>query len=382
MRTFELHRHPHVLRFGAQICQAIPQRVRPEFFDHVDRIDAVPLRLRHRFAIAIQDLGMNEDLAERHVPHVVQPGEHHPRDPQGDDVAAGDQHAGRIKVFRAPAVCSGQPSVECGHSAELNQVSSTSGSCNSGSASLTPSAFAAASSAFGGKILFQRHRLAIRSDSPADDPCNVVAAGERAFEYRLRGHVCIPNGNSMSPPQLATHRPIAFFAQPIQISLRITGGKDLDAAVGHRVHRRLSQLRPSSRTIDRRGTARSASCCGRSEPNQFRDPRPPPANPALPNRRRLDAAPPELSDPRSGPAFAFSVPSGFRILIAPISFVPLPHFVIIRIMCGRDLDATASEFRLRPCVGDQRNLTIEQWQPNLPAVMRHVAQRFELGQHR
>ena len=103
MRAFELDRHAHVLRLGRQIGQAEPQGVGPELLDHVDRVDAVALRFRHPLAVAVEDFGMDEHVVERHLAHVVQPGQHHPRDPQRDDVAAGDQHVGRIVVFQLRA---------------------------------------------------------------------------------------------------------------------------------------------------------------------------------------------------------------------------------------------------------------------------------------
>jgi hypothetical protein len=57
----------------------------------------------------------------------LEPHHHHPRDPEEDDVAAGDERVGRVEG-RSSGVCSGQPSVANGHSALENQVSSTSGS--------------------------------------------------------------------------------------------------------------------------------------------------------------------------------------------------------------------------------------------------------------
>ena len=87
MRALELDRHPHVLRIGREIREAEPQRVGPELVDHVERIDAVALRLRHRLAVAVENLGRDVHLVERHLAHVVQAGEHHPRDPERDDVA-------------------------------------------------------------------------------------------------------------------------------------------------------------------------------------------------------------------------------------------------------------------------------------------------------
>ena len=96
--------------------------------DDVERVDDIALGLRHLLAFAVAHQAVHVDLAERHVAHELQAEHDHARDPEEDDVEAGDQHAGRVEALRGPAFCSGQPSVENGHSAEENQVSSTSAS--------------------------------------------------------------------------------------------------------------------------------------------------------------------------------------------------------------------------------------------------------------
>ena len=58
----------------------------------------LPLHLAHRLAEAVEELRMDVDVMERHLLQVVQPRDHHARHPERDDVAAGDQHAGRIAV--------------------------------------------------------------------------------------------------------------------------------------------------------------------------------------------------------------------------------------------------------------------------------------------
>ena len=100
MRALELDRHADILRLGREIRDAEPQRIGPEFLHHVERIDAVPLRFRHPFAVAVQNFRMDEHLVERNFADVVQPGQHHPRHPKRDDIAAGDQHVRRIVVFQ------------------------------------------------------------------------------------------------------------------------------------------------------------------------------------------------------------------------------------------------------------------------------------------
>ena len=98
----------------------------------VERIDHVALGLRHLVAVLVGDDRRQVDGAERHLPHEVQADHHHAGDPEEDDVGAGDEHVVRIERRRARASCSGQPSVENGHSADENQVSSTSSSWRTG----------------------------------------------------------------------------------------------------------------------------------------------------------------------------------------------------------------------------------------------------------
>ena len=100
MRTLEFDRHPHVLRLGRQVREAEAESVGAELFDHVERIDAVALRFRHRFAIAVENFRRDIDLVERHFADVVQAGDHHPGDPERDDVARRDERAGGIELFQ------------------------------------------------------------------------------------------------------------------------------------------------------------------------------------------------------------------------------------------------------------------------------------------
>ena len=55
--------------------------------------------------------------------------------------------------------------------------------------------------------------------------------------------------------------------------------------------------------------------------------------------------------------------------------------VVVGIVGGRDLHAAASQLRLGPRVGDQRDFPLEQWQQQLPPGEHHVAQLLELAQH-
>ena len=62
--------------------------------------------------------GVDVDVAERHLAGEVGRRHDHARDPEEDDVEAGDQHRRRQERRAAPSCRSGQPSVEWHHSAE------------------------------------------------------------------------------------------------------------------------------------------------------------------------------------------------------------------------------------------------------------------------
>ena len=96
--------------------------------DQVDRVEHVALGLAHLLAFGCRAPGRDVDVPERHLAGEVLRHHHHARDPEEDDVEAGDQHAWRAGKVASSGVLSGQPSVENGHSAEENQVSSTSSS--------------------------------------------------------------------------------------------------------------------------------------------------------------------------------------------------------------------------------------------------------------
>ena len=62
--------------------------------------------------------------------------------------------------------------------------------------------------------------------------------------------------------------------------------------------------------------------------------------------------------------------------------VSRPHLVVVRVVTGRDLDAPAAEFRLGPCVADERNRPVEQRQADHAPVPRHTGQSFQALQVR
>ena len=169
-----------------------------------------------------------------------------------------------------------------------------------------------------------------------------------------------PHRNSMSPPKLPADRPVAFFAEPIEIAFGVAIGHDLHAAAGDGVHRRISAASSlvhlheplvGQVRLDRRFAAVGVGEVDFAVFDFGRRGRP------LPCRRRRPRGPSSSLRPRyfSG-TLSFSVPSGFRMLIDADLRVALPDFVVVGVVGGRDLHAAGAELGLGPFVGDERNL--------------------------
>ena len=105
--------------------QAEARGVGAVLVDQLQRVDAGAEALAHASPIGHLDHRVDVDVVERDFVHELEAHHDHARDPQEDDVKRRDQHVGGIEAARS-SVFSGQPNVENGQSAELNQVSSTS----------------------------------------------------------------------------------------------------------------------------------------------------------------------------------------------------------------------------------------------------------------
>ena len=76
------------------------QLVEADAVDQVDRVEHVALRLRHLLAFGIADQAMHIDVLERDLAGDVLGHHDHARDPEEDDVEAGDQHGRRQIVLQ------------------------------------------------------------------------------------------------------------------------------------------------------------------------------------------------------------------------------------------------------------------------------------------
>ena len=62
-------------------------------------------------------------------------------------------------------------------------------------------------------------------------------------------------------------------------------------------------------------------------------------------------------------------------------FVALPDIVVVRVMSGGDLDATRSQFRFCPLVGNDRNLAVMNRQSQTAAIRSHRRQLLQAWQN-
>ena len=190
-----------------------------------------------------------------------------------------------------------------------------------------------------------------------------------------------PHRNPMPPPNC---RPIgqsrfspSQSRYPFRISLRhdLHACRLVTASIAD-----LCELVHLHEPLVRQDTARSASCCDRNGQGRSRGLRLPPSRPAASISATTASRAFFIVRPRYfAGALSLSVPSGLRMLINPICLISLPHCVVVRIVGRRDLHRTRAEFRLRPFVGNERNLAASERQLQHHAALGHVTQRISCG---
>ena len=167
-------------------------------------------------------------MPERHVLHEVQPHHHHPRDPEEDDVEAGDERVGRIvaRELRGPVGPAqrrerpqrgGEPGVE--HVLVADQERRAA-------------------------LRIERHVVGLHRR----DRLGLGVIGERARHRLVLGlgdeHLAVrpvPGGNLVAPPQLPRDAPGLDVLHPLEIGLLPVLRHEHGAAVAHRRDRRARQ---------------------------------------------------------------------------------------------------------------------------------------------
>ena len=76
------------------------QRVGAVSVDHFERIDAVAQRFGHLAALRVAHEAVDEHVLERRLAHDFDAGEDHSRDPEENNVVAGDERARRVELFQ------------------------------------------------------------------------------------------------------------------------------------------------------------------------------------------------------------------------------------------------------------------------------------------
>ena len=100
MRTFIPDRQTNILGFTSKRSDRKSHPIAAVFLDQLNRVNTVPLGLRHCLAEPVLNLGMDTDMLEGDVAHVVQARQHHAGNPQGDDVSRSDQNTSGIEVVQ------------------------------------------------------------------------------------------------------------------------------------------------------------------------------------------------------------------------------------------------------------------------------------------
>ncbi len=67
--------------------------------NQVERVEHIAFRLRHFLSVLIAYQAVNIDLPKGYIAHELQAQHDHSRDPEKDNVEAGDEHRTRIKFF-------------------------------------------------------------------------------------------------------------------------------------------------------------------------------------------------------------------------------------------------------------------------------------------
>ena len=191
----------------------------------------LPFTLRHLLAVLVAHHAVEVDVAEGHLAHEVDAQHHHPGDPEEEDVVPGLEHRGRVERLRARGVVRPAQRARTARAPELNQVSSTSGSC----ASWLP-----APGQCGGRL---RATIGVAA---ADRPAR---RAPQASQYQA--------GNPVAPPQLAADAPVADVLHPVEVGAWSTSsGMMRGLALAHGVERRPGQRLHLHEPLRSRASAR------------------------------------------------------------------------------------------------------------------------------
>jgi hypothetical protein len=328
----------------------LQQSLEGDAVDHVERIDGVALRLGHLVAFGVAHDGIDVHVAERSLAGELQGRHDHARDPEEDDVVAGDEH--RRREIEAPLAF------------ELRLV----GPAERGEG-------------------HQRRR------EPGIEHIRIArGVGDRLpgrFGVRLRlGEVApherrsiggVPRRNLVAPPELARDAPVLDVHEPLVVDLGPLVGHETRVALRHRREARLGHAVHAheplvgEHRLDHGVGALRAGLHELVGLGAFHEPRGfkigedllagnEAVEPAIGRRRVLVHLRVEREDVHQRQA------------------VPHAHLVVVEVVGRGDLDHAGAELAIDVCVGDDRDQAIGERQAHLPAHELRVA--LVLGMHR
>ena len=101
---------PHIITRSVARCQHKPQSICTVFINDFQRVNAVAQGLGHLSALFIPYQTMNQNRIKRHFVHALQAGEHHPNNPEENNIIARYQCVGWVEILQffgliRPAQC-------------------------------------------------------------------------------------------------------------------------------------------------------------------------------------------------------------------------------------------------------------------------------------
>ena len=246
VRALVPDRQADILAFPGERGDGEPHRVNAVLVDEVERVDTIPAALRHGLPEPVENLGVHMHVGERDFPAVVQPHDHHAGDPQRDDIAAGDEHAGGVEVLEHAVVTvpagvglPGErrvaPFIGPAQRGEWPERRAEPG---------VEDVFVTPQGVPGPQGLGAQ--VVLGADQPAPVlgialPGDVGLVGEGRLQIGLGAGGAVPDGNLVAPPQLPADAPVALFPQPVEVGLGIARGEELDPTLADHLQCLLGQ---------------------------------------------------------------------------------------------------------------------------------------------
>ena len=219
----------------------LQQGIQLDAIDQVDGVQHVALGLGHFLALAVAHQAVHVDRLERYFAGELQGQHDHPRDPEEDNVEAGDQHAGGMKgcqLGRSVRPAQGgkgpQPRAEPGVEYIFVLGQARYAQLLHGLESLGGELGRAAQQTIEAAQAHGTVQVALLVFEEIGQLNQVVTGGFHfvACDKHVAIHV-IPGRNSVAPPQLTRDAPVLQIAHPRKIHVLVVFRHELDVAILH-----------------------------------------------------------------------------------------------------------------------------------------------------